>query len=64
MPARQGEIRPGRETIVDVNTILQVLTLGGLAAAAYVLVLVKTGTEAAVKVSAEEAPKATIQQLK
>jgi hypothetical protein len=50
--------------MLDLNAILQVLTLVLLAAGGYVLTLLKTGTEAAVKTSAEEAAKATIQQLK
>ena len=50
--------------MLDLNVILQVLTLVLLAVGGYGLRLLKTGTEAAVKTSAEEAAKATIQQLK
>ena len=46
------------------NAILQVLTLVLLALGGYGLHLLKTATEAAVKTSAEETAKATIQQLK
>lgn len=50
--------------MLDLNAILQILTLVLLAIGGYGLLLLKTGTEAAVKTSAEEAAKATIQQLK
>jgi len=49
---------------MQMQEILQVLTLALLAVGGYGLRLLKTGTEAAVKTSAEEAAKATIQQLK
>lgn len=50
--------------MLDLNAILQILTLVLLAAGGFALALVKAGTEAAVKTSAEEAAKAAIQQLK
>ena len=50
--------------MLDLNAIFQLLTLVLLAVGGYVLTLFKAGTEAAVKTSAEEAAKATIQQLK
>jgi hypothetical protein len=46
------------------NAIVDILTLALLALGGYGLVLLKAGTEAAVKTSAEEAAKATIQQLR
>jgi hypothetical protein len=49
--------------MLELNAILQVLTMFLLGLGAYGLRLLKTGTEAAVKTSAEEAAKATIQQL-
>jgi hypothetical protein len=49
--------------MLDFNTILDVLTLVLLGLGGYGLFLLKAGTEAAVKTSAEEAAKATIQQL-
>ena len=45
------------------NAILQILTLVLLAAGGYALRLLKTGAEAAVKTSAEEAAKATVREL-
>lgn len=48
----------------DLNAVLQVLTLILLGIGGYVLVLLRAGTEAAVKTSEEEAAKAAIQQLK
>lgn len=50
--------------MLDLNEILQVLTLILLAIGGYGLVLLKAGTEAAVKTTAEEAAKATIEKLK
>jgi hypothetical protein len=49
--------------MLDLNEILQILTLILLSLAGYWLRLLKTGTEAAVKTSAEEAAKATVKQL-
>jgi hypothetical protein len=49
--------------MLELNTILQVLTLVLLAAGGYALHLLKTGAEAAVKTSAEEASKATVREL-
>ena len=49
--------------MLDWNAILNLLTVGLLGVGAYALYLLRTGTEAAVKTSAEEAAKATIQQL-
>ena len=49
--------------MLDLNAILNIVTLVLLALGGYALVLLKAGTEAAVKTSAEEAAKATIQQL-
>jgi hypothetical protein len=48
----------------DVNTTLSTLTVVLLAIGGYLLYLLRTGTEAAIKTSAEEAAKATIQQLR
>lgn len=50
--------------MLDLNEILQVLTLILLAIGGYGLVLLKAGTEAAVKTTAEETAKATIEKLK
>jgi len=50
--------------MLDFNAALQVLTLILLGIGSYSLILLKAGTEAAIKTSAEEAAKATIQQLK
>jgi hypothetical protein len=50
--------------MLDLNTLVQLLTLVLLAVAVYVLRLLKTGTEAAVKTTAEEAAKAAIVELK
>lgn len=47
----------------DVNTVLQTLTVILVVLGGYGLVLLKAGTEAAVKASAEEAAKATVQQF-
>jgi hypothetical protein len=47
----------------DLNAIVDVLTLILLALGGYALVLLRAGTEAAIKTSAEETVKATIQQL-
>lgn len=49
--------------VVDLSAILDVVTLILVAAGGYALVLLKAGTEAAVKTSAEEAAKAAIRQL-
>jgi hypothetical protein len=49
--------------MLDLNAVLNIVTLVLLALGGYALVLLKAGTEAAVKTSAEEAAKATIQQL-
>lgn len=49
--------------MLELNAILDIVTLILLALGGYALVLLKAGTEAAVKTSAEEAAKATIQQL-
>jgi hypothetical protein len=49
--------------MLGLNAILDVLTLVLLALGGYGLFLLRTGTEAAVRTSAEEAAKATIQQL-
>lgn len=49
--------------MLDWNMILDVLTVVLLGVGIFVLRLLKTGTETAVKTSAEEAAKATIQQL-
>jgi len=47
----------------DFSTVMDVLTVVLLGAGGYALVLLRTGTDAAVKTAAEEAAKATIQQL-
>jgi hypothetical protein len=49
--------------MVDLDLIQDSFTLAVMAALAYVLSLLRTGTEAAVRTSAEEAAKATIGQL-
>lgn len=49
--------------MLDLNAILDVVTMVLLALGGYGLFLLRTGTEAAVKTSAEEAARATIQQL-
>lgn len=48
----------------DLTTTLQLLTVVLLAAGGYLVTLFKSGSEAAIKTSAEEAAKAAIQQLK
>lgn len=48
----------------DVNTTLSTLTVVLLAIGGYLLYLLRTGTEAAIKTSAEEAAKRTIQELR
>jgi hypothetical protein len=50
--------------MLEVSALMDVITMVLLAAGAYALFLLRTGTEAAVKTSAEEAARATIQQLK
>ncbi|MDM0106559.1 hypothetical protein QTH97_16555 [Variovorax sp. J22R24] len=49
--------------MVEWNTILNLLTLGLVGAGGYALYLVKEATSSAVKTAAEEAAKATIEQL-
>ena len=46
------------------NSLLQILTFLALPAIAYLIFLLKAGTEAAVRASAEEAAKAAIQELR
>ncbi|MFO1059909.1 MAG: hypothetical protein U1E53_23455 [Dongiaceae bacterium] len=46
------------------NSLLQILTFLALPALAYLIFLLKAGTEAAVRTSAEEAAKAAIQELR
>jgi len=48
----------------DLNSLFQVLTFLLVSVLGFMLYLFKTGAEAAVKTSAEEAARATIQQLK
>lgn len=65
----QGWAKPSRypkevQEMLDWSAILDVLTLALLAIGGYMLTLLKTGTKAAIKTSAEEAAKETIQQLK
>ena len=48
----------------NLNSALQVVTLLLFPVLGYFIYLFKTGAEAAVKTSAEEAARATIQQLK
>ena len=50
--------------MLDLYTLLQFLTVVALGIGGYILFLLKAGTEAAVKTTAEETAKATIQQLK
>lgn len=49
--------------LIELSPILDLVTLILVAAGGYALVLLKAGTEAAVKTSAEEAAKAAIRQL-
>jgi Tfp pilus assembly protein PilO len=48
----------------DLNSLFQLLTFLLVSVLGFMLYLFKTGAEAAVKTSAEEAARATIQQLK